>query len=158
MALTGRSLDRLDNGDRAPNIGCMKRDPFLGHRVFVYGTLRRGFVNNKATLAFRNRATFIAEGRVPGAMYSVGWYPALVEGRPGEVHGEVWELSTPGMMHVLDEYEGLLGDGPAEYRREIRAVETDQGRIDAWVYVYAHEVDEQQFIPSGDWADAFNSA
>ncbi|WP_375260540.1 gamma-glutamylcyclotransferase [Palleronia sp.] len=148
----------MDNGDRSPNLGCMESDPFLGHRVFVYGTLRRGFVNNEATLAFRNGATFLAEGRVPGAMYSVGWYPALIEGRPGDVHGEIWELATPGMMHVLDEYEGLFDDGPPEYRREVRSVATDQGPIEAWVYVYAHEVDEQQLIASGDWADAFNTA
>lgn len=148
----------MDNHGPAPNLGCMKSDPFLGHRVFVYGTLRRGFINNEATVAFRNGATFVAAGRVPGALYSVGWYPALVEGRPGEVHGEVWELSSPGLMRVLDEYEGLFDDGPPEYRREARTVATDHGPMEAWAYIYAFEVDEQQIIPTGDWADAFNTA
>ena len=131
-------------------------DPFFGHRVFVYGTLRRGFVNNDATLAFRQGATFLNAGRLPGALYSVGWYPALIEGRPGQVHGEIWELSSPGLMHLLDEYEGLFDDGPPEYRREIRYVETDAGKVEAWAYIYAHPVDERQLIPTGDWADAFN--
>ncbi|SPJ23609.1 gamma-glutamylcyclotransferase family protein [Palleronia abyssalis] len=136
----------------------MENDPFIGHRVFVYGTLRRGFVNNEATLAFRNGATFLSEGRVPGTMYSVGWYPALIEDGDGHVTGEVWEISEPGIMHLLDEYEGLFDEGPPEYQRAIRAVDTPTGPIDAWVYIYAHEVNPMHLIPTGNWADAFNDA
>ena len=135
----------------------MPTDPHLGDRVFVYGTLRRGFINNEATLAFRNGATFLCEGTLPGALYSVGWYPALIEGEPGEVRGEVWELSTPGLMDVLDEYEGLTDDGPPEYIRERRQVRTDRGPIEAWAYIYVHEIDRHQIIRSGDWAEAFNT-
>ncbi len=135
----------------------MPHDPFLGDRVFVYGTLRRGFVNNAATVAFRAGASFVAEGRLPGALYSTGWYPALVEdGSGAEVRGEVWELATPGLMHVLDDYEGLFEEGPPEYRRLRRAVRTDAGPVEAWTYVYLHPVDPLQRIRSGDWADAFN--
>lgn len=135
----------------------MSADPFLNDRVFVYGTLRRGFINNDATLAFRAGASFLCEGWLPGGLYSVGWYPALIEGGPGEVRGEVWELVTPGLMQVLDEYEGLFDDGPPEYRRERRRVRTAEGSVDAWAYIYAHEVDPLQRIRSGDWSDAFNT-
>lgn len=136
-------------------------DPFLGDRVFVYGTLRRGFVNNDATIAFRNGATFLCEGRLPGALFSVGWYPALidaaVESETGEVTGELWELTTPGLMAVLDDYEGLTEDGPPEYTRERRWIATAEGPVLAWAYIYAQQVDPLQRIPSGDWADAFNT-
>jgi gamma-glutamylcyclotransferase (GGCT)/AIG2-like uncharacterized protein YtfP len=136
----------------------MEQDPFIGHRVFVYGTLRRGFVNNDATLAFRAASKFLCMGQVPGALYGVGWYPALIEAGEGHVTGEVWELIQPGTMDILDEYEGLFDEGPPEYRREIRAVRTEQGPLDAWVYIYAHDVNPLNLIPSGDWANAFNDA
>lgn len=136
----------------------MTIDPFLGDRVFVYGTLRRGFINNEATLAFRNGATFLCEGRLPGALYSVGWYPALIEGEPGQVRGEVWELTSPGLMDVLDDYEGLTEDGPPEYVRERRNIVTETGPVEAWAYLYAHPVDTLQIIRSGDWASAFNDS
>ncbi|WP_124111399.1 gamma-glutamylcyclotransferase [Palleronia sp. THAF1] len=135
----------------------MKTDPFIGDRVFVYGTLRRGFINNDATLAFREGASFIAEGTLPGGLYSVGWYPALIEGEEGRVHGEVWKITQPGIMHILDDYEGLFDDGPPEYQRARRMVETAQGRIEAWAYIYLYEVDPMQRLPKGDWADAFNT-
>jgi gamma-glutamylcyclotransferase (GGCT)/AIG2-like uncharacterized protein YtfP len=135
----------------------MSTDPYLGDKVFVYGTLRRGFINNEATLAFRNGATFLCDGTLPGALYSVGWYPALVEGAPGKAHGEVWELSTPGLMDVLDDYEGLFDDGPPEYKRERRRISTRSGPVEAWAYIYLHDVDPRQIIRSGDWAETFNA-
>ena len=134
----------------------MTHDPFLGHRVFVYGTLRRGFINNDATIAFRSGATFLTEGTLAGGLYSVGWYPALIEGEDGHVKGEVWELTTPGLMHTLDDYEGLFDDGPPEYERALRQIDTPDGRIEAWAYLYRHEVDPRQRIPTGDWSAAFD--
>ena len=134
----------------------MSTDPFLGDRVFVYGTLRRGFINNDATLAFRDGATFLTKGTLPGGLYSVGWYPALIEGEDGRVHGEVWQITRPGIMHILDDYEGLFDDGPPEYKRVPRTIDTPEGRIEAWAYIYLYEVDPMQRMPSGDWADAFD--
>ena len=110
----------------------MTTDPHIGDRVFVYGTLRRGFINNDATLAFRDGATFITEGTLAGALYSVGWYPALIEGEEGEVHGEVWQITAPGIMHILDDYEGLFDDGPPEYKRARRMISTPNGQVEAW--------------------------
>ncbi|MBJ3761319.1 gamma-glutamylcyclotransferase [Maribius pontilimi] len=132
----------------------MSDDPHLGDLVFVYGTLRSGFINNDATLAFRHGAELICEGWLPGLLYSTGWYPALKEEGPGRVKGEVWKLTTPGTMHVLDDYEGI-DEVPPEYERVQRDVQTSRGPIQAWVYIYNDDVDPLQQIPSGDWADAF---
>ena len=89
----------------------MTDDAFAGDRVFVYGTLRRDLADNAVTRAFRAGARFVADGWLPGALYAVGWYPALVETGPGHVRGEVWELTAPGLLRVLDEYEGLFAEG-----------------------------------------------
>lgn len=130
-------------------------DPHIGAHVFVYGTLRSGFINNEATIAFRGGARLVAEGWLPGAMYTTGWYPAMIEGREGRVHGEVWQIEAPGIMDVLDDYEGLFDPDPREYDRVRRKVITPRGEIEAWVYLFLRPVNESQKIPSGDWADAF---
>lgn len=131
-------------------------DPHLGAHVFVYGTLRSGFINNEATIAFRGGARLVTTGWLPGAMYSTGWYPAMVEGREqGRVHGEVWRIEAPGIMDVLDDYEGLLDPDPREYDRVRRKITTPEGEVEAWVYLFLRPVNEAQRIPSGDWADAF---
>ncbi len=129
---------------------------YIGDLVFVYGTLRRGFINNEATIAFRSGAEFISEGWVPGLLYSTGWYPALIEEGPGSVKGEIWRITTTGVMDILDDYEGLL-DEPAEYERVLRRIQTETGEMTAWLYLYLDDVDPSQLIPSGDWADAFVS-
>ncbi|SEN76571.1 gamma-glutamylcyclotransferase family protein [Palleronia pelagia] len=132
----------------------MSDDPYLGDLVFVYGTLRSGFINNEATIAFRNGAELVSPGWLPGLLYSTGWYPALIEEGPGSVRGELWRLTQPGVMAVLDDYEGL-NEYPAEYKRARRDVQTDDGAHEAWVYIYLERVDPAQLIPSGDWADGF---
>ncbi|PZX19630.1 gamma-glutamylcyclotransferase (GGCT)/AIG2-like uncharacterized protein YtfP [Palleronia aestuarii] len=132
-------------------------DPFVGDHVFVYGTLRRGFINNEATIAFRAGASFVSMGTLTGTMYHTGWYPAWVEDGPGCVTGEVWRIEEKGIMHLLDDYEGLFDDDPDEYERVRRTVETEHGPIEAWAYLYTDRVDPAQLIASGDWADAFGA-
>lgn len=131
-----------------------RADPHVGAHVFVYGTLRSGFIDNEATLAFRTGARFVSDGWAAGAMYSTGWYPALVEGREGRVHGEIWQIEAPGLMDALDDYEGLSGPDPREYDRVRRRIATPRGAVEAWVYVFLRPVDESRRILSGDWADA----
>ena len=131
-------------------------DPFVGDHVFVYGTLRRGFIDNEAILAFREGGTFIAMGTLPGAMYQAGWYPAWIEGPPGRITGEVWRLDQPGLMHLLDDYEGLFAEEPREYERVRRTITIDDGGIEAWAYLSTERADPAQLIASGDWADAFS--
>ncbi len=132
----------------------MAGDPPTEDRVFVYGTLRRGLAENATARTFRAGATFLDRGWLPGALYSLGWYPALVEEGADRVEGEVWALAAPGLLHVLDTYEGLFDPGPPEYRRLRRRVRTPAGPIAAWAYIYAGAVTPRRRIPSGDWARA----
>lgn len=133
----------------------MAGDSLEADRVFVYGTLRRGLADNATARAFRASATFLCDGWLPGALHAVEWYPALTEAarNEGEVRGEIWELAAPGLMNVLDAYEGLFDPGPPLYRRRRRTVRTDGGPVVAWVYVYARAVTGLRRIESGDWAD-----
>ncbi len=107
----------------------------LVHRVFVYGTLKRGFPNHR----YMDGSTFIGSGRTVDA------FPLVVGGQfftpylmpePGVGHrirGELWDV-TDAMMPGLDELESV--HLPNGYRRKLIRVEPDGGGGpgEAWTY------------------------
>ena len=65
-------------------------------RLFVYGTLMRGFDHPMAQLLSRS-ADFIGEARCRGRLYRVTHYPALVLSHDAAdvVFGELYRLRSP---------------------------------------------------------------
>jgi gamma-glutamylcyclotransferase (GGCT)/AIG2-like uncharacterized protein YtfP len=123
-------------------------------RLFVYGTLMRGFDHPTARL-LSGSADFVSEARCQGRLYLVNDYPALVlSDDAGEaVFGEIFRLRQPSeLLRELDMYEAC-GEGfaePAEYVRQILPVTHDGGAIgDAWSYVYNWPVVHLPRIASG---------
>ena len=53
----------------------------------------------------------------------------------------------------MDQIEGFLGFGQTEslFDRTIVRVETEQGIVWAWTYVYAGNVDADSIIEDGRW-------
>lgn len=98
----------------------------LGVRhVFVYGTLRRGEVNDINRL--RPPARYLGFGRLAGALYQLGWYPGLRlaasgEGQGAPVVGEVYEID-PLLEPQLDAIEEIRGEAEDEYRKVLVTVE-----------------------------------
>lgn len=81
-------------------------------RVFVYGTLKRGF-SNAAYLAdavFETTAV-TAHGY---SLHIVSGYPALSRSGEGVVYGELYSVSDE-RLQKLDDFEGV----PDEYQREV---------------------------------------
>lgn len=113
------------------------------HKVFVYGTLRRGFGNHR--LLFTSQ--FLGTDTVTGfTMLSVGnFYPALLgNGRSVSViTGEVYEVNDE-TFKSLDYLEGY----PQHYNRML--VRTANGH-EAWVYYYEENDRHLQEVPGGDW-------
>jgi len=110
-------------------------------RVFVYGSLMRGFHNHRLLAD----ATFVGENRtVPGfAMWSMGAYPAVTRNPGGTaVPGEVYEVDAETLT-ALDQLEGH----PVHYRRE--SVRLADG-TEAWVYLYPAPPDRAS-VPGNDW-------
>jgi gamma-glutamylcyclotransferase (GGCT)/AIG2-like uncharacterized protein YtfP len=113
-------------------------------RLFVYGTLMRGFDHPMAKLLSRS-AEFIGEARCQGRLYLVKHYPGLVlSDEPGDVvFGELFRLHTPEpSLITFDDYEGC-GPGVAspQYLREVLPVTLDDGTVsEAWTYVYNRPV------------------
>ena len=123
-------------------------------RLFVYGTLMRGFDHPMAQLLSRS-ADFIGEARCRGRLYLVKHYPGLVlSGDPGDVvFGELYRLRSPHeLLREFDMYEAC-GEGfaaPTEYIRQMLTVMRDgQAADEAWTYIYNWPVTRLPRIASG---------
>jgi gamma-glutamylcyclotransferase (GGCT)/AIG2-like uncharacterized protein YtfP len=126
----------------------------ISDRLFVYGTLMRGFDHPMAKLLSKS-ADFIGEARCQGRLYRIKHYPGLVESDdPSEVvFGEVYRLrARDALLREFDLYEAC-GEGfaePTEYVRKMLKVTLDDGSSsDAWTYVYNWPVTKLPRIASG---------
>jgi gamma-glutamylcyclotransferase (GGCT)/AIG2-like uncharacterized protein YtfP len=132
----------------ARNVGDMSQD-----LLFVYGSLRPGFGGEMAKwLASVAQAAGAAVAR--GTLYRIDYYPGFVAGAEGNVVGELFRLpDAAAILAVLDEHEecGAHFPPPQEYRRERVKVETAEGVVEAWTYVYARDVTGLERIASGDF-------
>ena len=123
-------------------------------RLFVYGTLMRGFDHPMAKLLLRS-ADFVGEARCQGRLYLVKHYPGLVlSDDPTEmVFGELYRLRAPEeLLREFDMYEAC-GEGfaePTEYVRRMLPVTSDgQTAEAAWTYLYNWPVAHLPRIASG---------
>ena len=123
-------------------------------RLFVYGTLMRGFDNPMAQLLSRS-ADFLGPAHCRGRLYRIAHYPglALSDDADDVVFGELYRLRHPvELLREFDMYEAC-GEGfaePTEYLRRMLAVTRADGAVhEAWTYVYNWPVTAQQRIASG---------
>jgi gamma-glutamylcyclotransferase (GGCT)/AIG2-like uncharacterized protein YtfP len=123
-------------------------------RLFVYGTLMRGFDHPMARLLSAH-ADFVGEARCRGRLYLVRHYPGLVlADEPADiVHGEVYRLRAPDqLLREFDMYEACGEDfaPPTEYLRQMLQVTLADGAAsEAWTYVYNWPVEGLPRIVSG---------
>jgi len=127
-------------------------------RLFVYGTLMRGYVHPMAKLLSAN-ADFLGEAACCGRLYMVKHYPGLVLSDDASeiVHGELYRLrDVDAMLREFDMYEAC-GEGfppPTEYIREMLKVTRADGSVsEAWTYLYNWPVTELPRIASGKFLE-----
>jgi gamma-glutamylcyclotransferase (GGCT)/AIG2-like uncharacterized protein YtfP len=127
-------------------------------RLFVYGTLMRGFDHPMARLLSRS-ADFIGEARCQGRLYLVKHYPGLVlsDDVSDVVFGEVYRLrARDELLREFDMYEAC-GDGfppPTQYVRRLLQVTLNDGTAsEAWTYIYNWPVDGLPRIASGKFLE-----
>jgi gamma-glutamylcyclotransferase (GGCT)/AIG2-like uncharacterized protein YtfP len=126
----------------------------ISDRLFVYGTLMRGFDHPMAQLLSRS-AEFLGEARCRGRLYLVKHYPGLVLSEDPEevVFGELFRLRAPAeLLREFDMYEAC-GEGfkaPTEYIRQMLPVTRDAHAAEqAWSYIYNWPVTRLPRIESG---------
>src|ERR1700694_4350905 len=123
-------------------------------RLFVYGTLMRGFDHPMAQLLSRS-ADFLGEARCQGRLYLIKHYPGLVlSDDPGDVvFGELYRLRRPEeLLREFDMYEACGGGfaQPNQYVRQMLSVMRDgQTADEAWSYIYNWPVAHLPRIASG---------
>lgn len=109
------------------------------HLVFVYGSLKEGFHNNRILA----NAALVQAGAVTAdacyTMKSLEYYPAVFEGGTHRVRGEVYEVD-PDLLKTLDALEGH----PFVYERKLVPVEGMSRR--AWMYLW-RDVNHYYFPP-----------
>jgi gamma-glutamylcyclotransferase (GGCT)/AIG2-like uncharacterized protein YtfP len=123
-------------------------------RLFVYGTLMRGFDHPMARLLSAN-ADFLGEATCRGRLYLVKHYPGLVlsDDPANIVSGELYRLREPdALLREFDMYEAC-GEGfppPTEYVRQMLEVTLGDGAPgEAWTYIYNWPVEKLPRIESG---------
>lgn len=127
-------------------------------RLFVYGTLRRGF-SNPGREILELHGEHVAMATVRGHLYEVQGLPALVvDDGAGPVAGELYRLTRePGVaLARLDAYEGVGHGGP--YERVLAPVSTpSDASLEAWVYAWHQPVEDGARIQSGDYLETLGS-
>ena len=111
-------------------------------RLFVYGTLMRGFALHHL---LARGAKYVGRGVVAARLHDLGAYPAAVPDVAGEVAGEVYRIEDPSLWPVLDSAEG-----PQYHRGEV-TVRMVAGDVQtAFVYWYRGPL-HGIAIPGGDY-------
>jgi len=122
------------------------------HFLFVYGTLMRNAHHPKAQ-HFHQAASFLGPARWQGRLYLVSYYPGAVPSVLTEdiVHGELWTLTNPQTLALLDQYEECSPRDPLphEYTRSIETVWLGDQALKAWVYIYKRDTNGLKQITSG---------
>ncbi|SMO72694.1 gamma-glutamylcyclotransferase [Melghirimyces algeriensis] len=122
------------------------------HRVFVYGSLRRGEKYHSLLAQSKPEAM---QAWIKGELFdTLQGYPGLSV--PGErrVYGELYRVNRETLSR-LDELEGFRPedpDFPDQYRRVRLSVQTDHGSVESDVYLYARPRQRSmKTVPYGDW-------
>lgn len=107
----------------------------MGHILFTYGTLKRGFVGH-GFLA--GRSAFLGASQTAlgnFCMAALPWierpgesYPGAIEKGHGFISGEVFTDISDDTLHAIDSFENIGTDYKRERVRLINGVE-------AWMYI-----------------------
>jgi gamma-glutamylaminecyclotransferase len=112
------------------------------YRVFVYGTLKRGFDNHRIL----TKSKFISTAKTLHSYPMICKYPSFpylidVEGEGFRIDGEVYKATYRTMLR-LDELEGY----PDHYtRREIEVVLEDKTVVMATAYFLAEQFNYRNY-------------
>lgn len=113
-------------------------------RIFVYGTLKRGYGNWNHFLN-KPEVKFLGEDTLKGfTMVSLGGFPGVIYGGEGEIHGEVYEIPDD-VSRSIDYLEGY----PEFYTK--MGVITKWGAAD--MYILPKAFLNNPVVESGNWED-----
>jgi gamma-glutamylcyclotransferase (GGCT)/AIG2-like uncharacterized protein YtfP len=102
------------------------------HYIFVYGTLKRGYNNNRRLLT---GSEFVGEFFTKPfyRLYDLGYFPGLkIDKQAGKsIKGEIYRVSDK-VLESLDFLEGH----PKHYKRESLEIENFDEKVEGYIYNY----------------------
>ena len=116
-------------------------------KVFVYGTLRKGFGNH--SVMARHEHKFIGQGKTDDIFrLTASGIPYVSKNNPvSQVVGEMYEVSKEVLEGPMDRLEGH----PVFYKREKTPITLDDGtKSEAWLY-FCEGRENATLIESGDY-------
>lgn len=128
------------------------------NKLFVYGTLRKGFPLH--SYLQKGSIRDVGSGRIQAKLYDLGQFPGAVSSSSASevVEGEVFELLRPEQhLRELDAVEGFDPDDleGSLFVRRIASVRLQNGRsVKAWAYFLPKKPSGGRRINSGDYAEA----
>jgi gamma-glutamylaminecyclotransferase len=116
-------------------------------KIFVYGSLRKGFYNHRLL----TDSTFLGMAKTPPGytMIGLGGFPGVIKAGEGRVLGEIYEVSEKTLKN-LDRLESH----PNFYCRTPVEVETPEGEaieVETYLLPISYLRDGAEVIESGDW-------
>ncbi|GAA4411563.1 gamma-glutamylcyclotransferase [Nibrella viscosa] len=124
--------------------------------LFVYGTLMQQARNPVAEQLHR-QSTYLGQGRLPGRLYRVGWFPGAVFDPTGtdQILGEIYRMHAPAeLLRILDAYEDTAdsGSGAGLFVRKLLPVIGIRQTLPCWVYLYNESTETLPQIRPGDFS------
>lgn len=122
--------------------------------LFVYGTLLSA--GNQFAEYLKDNCTLNSHGRFKGRLYDIGEYPGAIadENYHNYVYGSIFSITNiTEALEYLDDYEGYGDeqDQPNLFIRQMMGIETINGIINCWVYLYNLPVKGFKLIESGNY-------
>lgn len=114
------------------------------HRVFVYGSLKRGFGNHDT---FLGDALFLSECQTDEQrfeMLSLNFFPGVVDGGENDVAGELYLVDDEQLKNL----DMLEGNG-VMYARELVWLKGED--LPAWVYIYLQNSTTWYNVSDAEW-------
>ncbi|OEF96350.1 hypothetical protein BHF68_09375 [Desulfuribacillus alkaliarsenatis] len=122
--------------------------------MFVYGTLLEGESNHHY---IANAKKIASNSWTFGMLYDTCMgYPGMVADKNHKVYGELYQLTAHELINIdgLEGYSPNIDPKENEYLRVIQDVYTEQGIVQAYVYIYNQPITEnKRLIPSGKWKE-----
>jgi gamma-glutamylcyclotransferase (GGCT)/AIG2-like uncharacterized protein YtfP len=120
--------------------------------LFVYGTLLQS--GNAFAEYLKQHCNYLLDGKIKGLLFDIGDYPGLILSTDAEgyVYGSIYQLNNINEnLKIIDNYEGFGPDQdqPNLFVRVNQPVETGDGILNAWIYVYNLPLNGHQLIVSG---------
>lgn len=121
------------------------------HKLFVYGTLKKGKGNHGyiGGSSVVSRRTFV-EGY---QMYSLGGFPGVVKDDSSLIYGEVYSIDNK-TLEGCDYLEGYRADKPDNsmyIRTTVDCFDDNQRPIKAYMYIWNGPVDGLSKVDNGEW-------